>query len=91
MKSRVIMAFKILNNHTILESNMLPKITNQRPERNCKGVKLGVANQLLERQPRLDVSSSTFFYATPIIWNSIITPSHANSKNVEAFKNYFKK
>ena len=85
------MAFKILNNYTILESNMLPKITNQRPERNCKGVKVGVANQLFERQSRLDVSSSTFFYATPIIWNSNITPIHAKSKNVEAFKNYFQK
>ena len=91
MKARLIMAFKIINNHTILESNMLPRITNQRPERSCKGVKVGVANQLHERKSRLDVSSNTFFYATPIIWNSNITPRHATSKNVEAFKNYFKK
>ena len=55
---------------------MLPKITNERPERNCKGVTVGIKNQLLERQARLDVCSSTFFYATPKIWNSNITPTH---------------
>ena len=91
MKARVTMAFKILNNLTILEPNMLPKITNERPERNCKGVTVGIKNQLLERQARLDVCSSTFFYATPKIWNYNITPKQASSKSVDTFKSYFKK
>ena len=37
MQSRVTMAYKILTNRVILESSLLPKIINQRPDRNCRG------------------------------------------------------
>ena len=58
------MAFKILNHQVILEPNMLPKIRYQRPERNCKGIKVGTSNQLFEPQARLDTAETTFFYST---------------------------
>ena len=63
-EARLMMAFKILNHQVILEPNMLPKIRYQRPERNCKGIKVGTSNQLFEPQARLDTAETTFFYST---------------------------
>ena len=81
------MAYKILSGNSILESSMLPKTQFQRPTRQCYGFK----NQLMEPQPRLDVTASTFFLETPRIWNNSVTPKQANAPSVEAFKSHFKK
>ena len=91
IQARLTMAFKILNNHIILEPNMLTKRHNQHPERNCKGIKVGVQNQLLEKQAKLDIIQHTFFYATPHLWNNNVTPKQATSTSVETFQRYFKK
>ena len=91
MKARTIMAYNILNNNVILEPTLLPKVTSERPERNCKGVTVGRENQLVEPQARLDIVRSTFFYATPTLWNQNITPRLAKSVNVETFKRNFRK
>ena len=79
-----------MNKHVILEPEMLPKASNMRPQRMCNNVKVGFQNQLSEPQARLDVASTTFFYATPKLWNTNISPNQASSKTVDKFKKYFK-
>ena len=91
MQARVTMAFKILNNHVILEPTLLPKIYKQRPDRNCKGFTITNQNHLSEPYARLDVVKSTFFYATPNLWNLNVTPKQAKAPSVDAFKTHFKK
>ena len=90
-QARITMAYKILNDKLILEPNMLPKTHFQRPMRQCNGVNVGQANQLVEPKARLDVTASTFFYETPKLWNELVTPKQANAPSVEAFKRHFKK
>ena len=85
------MAYKIINGHLILEPNMMPKFQNQRPQRECNGVKVGSNNQLFEPQSRLEVIGSTFFYETPMLWNTLISPSQANAPSVDAFKSNLRK
>ena len=89
--ARLSMAYKILNGQVILEKSMMPKSQNQRPFRQCNGAKVGSANQLAEPQSRLDVVGSTFFFATPKLWNNCITPSQANAPSVDAFKAQLKR
>ena len=86
--ARLTMAYKILNGNLILEPSMIPKMNFQRPSRECK---VGARNQLMEFNSRLEMTETTFFYATPKMWNQSISPSQANSPSVEAFKRYFKK
>ena len=90
MQARTIMAYKIINNNVILEPQMLPKVTNERPHRNCNNVKVGFQNQLFEPQSRIDVANNTFFYATPKLWNTNISPQQAKSRTVDKFKSYFR-
>ena len=85
------MTYKILNGYLILEPNMMPKMSFQRPVRECTQAKVGASNQLIEPQSRLDVVKTTFFYATPKIWNDSVTPVQANAPSTDAFKNHFKK
>ena len=85
-QARLTMAFKILNNHVILEPDLLPKTPNPRPERVCKGN----SNQLAEPQARLDTTSATFFYSTPKLWNNQISSTQAKSPSVDAFQSKFK-
>ena len=91
MQTRVTMAYKILNNHVILEPSLLPKIYNRRPDRNCKGFTISNQNHLAEPYARLDVVKSTFFYETPNLWNLNVTPNQAKAPSVDAFKTHFKK
>ena len=91
MQARTSMDFKILNNNVILESKLLPKMNNQRPDRVCRGTTVGKENQLFEPQARLDVTRTTFFYATPYLWNSNITSHQASLTSIDAFKSNFKK
>ena len=91
MQSRVTMAYKILTNRVILESSLLPKIINQRPDRNCRGFTINNQNHLFEPYARLDVVKSTFFYATPTLWNVNISSNQAKAPSVDAFKAHFKK
>ena len=51
----------------------------KRPVRQCKP---DSQNQLIEPESRLGVTRSTFFYATPKLWNDAISPSHANAPSV---------
>ena len=85
------MAYKILSGDLILEPSMLPKINFKRPIWQCYEAKVGLPNQLMEPQSSLDVTENTFFFATPGMWNSSVTPEHANAPSVEAFKRHFKK
>ena len=89
-QARLTMAFKILNNHVILEPDLLPKILNPQPERVCKGVKVGNTNQLVEPRAKLDTTSATFFYSIPKLWNNQISSTQANSPSVDAFQSKFK-
>ena len=91
MQARTSMAFKILNNNVILESELLPKVNNQRPDRACRGTTVGKQNQLFEPQARLDVTRTTFFYATPYLWNNNVTSHQASLTSIDAFKSNFKK
>ena len=90
-QERLCMVFKIINGLVILDSNMLPKIDHQRPLRQCNNVKVGFENQLEETEPRLKLTSKTFFYSTPKLWNNSISPAQANAPSVDAFKQHFKK
>ena len=90
-QARLTMAFKILNGDLILDPSLMPKMKFQRPVRHCTEVKVGFANQLVETEPKLDVTKSTFFYATPKLWNDTVTPMQANAPNVDSFKRKFKK
>ena len=90
-QARLTMAYKILNNHVILDAELLPKFTSQRPLRNCNSVKVGVQNQLREQETRLDITANTFFYATPKLWNKYVTPAQANAPSIDAFRGHFKK
>ena len=85
------MAYKILNGHVILEQSMMPKLEYQRPLRQCNEVKVGSANQLAEPHSRLDITGCTFFYATPKLWNNLLTPTQANAPSVDAFKAQLKR
>ena len=84
------MAYKILNGHVILDPQMLPKINSKRPFRECNSVKVGPQNQLIEQKSKLDVTENTFFYHTPKLWNSSVTPLQANAPSIDAFKRHFK-
>ena len=66
----------------------MPKIQFKRSGRECK---VGSRNQLVEPEYRLDITGSTFFYATPRLWNSRISISQANAPNVDTFKPNLKK
>ena len=90
MQARTIMAFKIISNQVILEPEMLPKVNNGRPQRNCNNIKVGFQNQLFEPQSRLDVTSNTFVYAAPKLWNKNISPQQAKARTIDKFKEYFK-
>ena len=90
-QTRMIMVYKIINDKVILDSSLLPKVTNQRPTRTCNEVKVGHVNQLIEPQSRLDVVKNTFFYAAPQLWNNYVTPLQAKAPSVDAFKQHFKK
>ena len=85
------MAFKILQGKLILEPSMIPKMQFQRPMRECNQTKVDPNNKLIEPYYRLDVAGSTFFYATPKLWNQSISPLQANAPSVEAFKSHFRK
>ena len=90
IQSRLIMAYKILNEKVILESNLLPKFLTTRP-RQCQSANVGLENQLVEPQPRLQVTGHTFFYSIPTIWNQRISKQQANAPSVDSFKNHFRR
>ena len=90
-QARLTMAFKILNGHVILESNMLPKTNFQQPSRKCNEVKVGLENQLDEPTSSIEIAQKTFFFATPKLWNNSVSPKQANAPSVDAFKHHFKK
>ena len=77
--------------HVILDHNMMPKVEYQRPTRKFNEVKAGYENQLFEPSSRIEVAKNTFFFATPKLWNNIVTSKQANAPSVDAFKQHFKK
>ena len=84
------MAFKIIKGHIILEPEMLPMTDSKYPSRKCKGIKYP-DTQLIEPYSRLDNTQTTFFYATPKLWNSTVTEALAEAPSIDAFKNNLKK
>ena len=89
-KARLNMAYKIIHGHVILDPNLMPKNKQQRPFRQCNNVNVGFENQLEEPQAKLKITSKTFFYSTPILWNNSVSPDQANAPSIDAFKNHFK-
>ena len=85
------MAYKILNGHVILESNLLPKSGSYNPRRYCNTANVGKENQLMEPISKLKVTGHTFFYSIPKMWNQIITSKQAKAPSVEAFQRHFEK
>ena len=81
-KARLSMAYKIINVHVILNSSMLPKFNNKRTERECNFSKVGIENQLIEPQSRLQITGKTFFYSIPKKCNQNLTPSQARAPSV---------
>ena len=90
-QARLIMAYKIIKENVILDSNMLPLTQTKQPNRKCKGKVPTSQYQLEEPFCKVDMSKKTFFHAVPRLWNSSITDSQANAPSVEAFKQHFKK
>ena len=90
-QARLTMAYKVINGHVILEPNMLPKLQNKQPLRQCNEARVGSKNQLFEPSSKIDVASHTFFYSTPHLWNSNITAAQAEAPSIDAFKNHLKK
>ena len=88
--ARLIMAYKILNGHVILESTMLPMTNSKQPSRVCKGVKYP-ESQLIEPLSKLDNVQTTFFYSIPKLWNKTVTETLAKAPSIDAFKNNLKK
>ena len=92
-KARLIMAYKILNNKIILGPNFLPKSITQkhRPYRKCNMTTVGSENHLVEPSSELHVTKSTFFYATPKLWNHLVTETQAKAPSIDSFKKHFEK
>ena len=90
-RARLVMAYKILNGHVILNPDLLPKFQNQRPMRECNFATVGPKYQLMETQSRLKVTESTFFYAIPPIWNEMVLEKQAEAPSIDAFKKHFDK
>ena len=87
---RLIITYKIINGHVILDSNLMPKVDHQRPNRKCNEVKVGYQNQIMEPPWKIDVVKSTFFYAGPTLWNNNVTPMQAAAPSIDAFKQHLK-
>ena len=92
-KARLIMAYKIINNKIILGPEYLPKTIEQtkRPSRKCNMSTVVPEYHLVEPISQLKVSKSTFFYATPKLWNDNVSQKHAKAPSVDSFKKYFEK
>ena len=90
-KARLSMAYKILNGHVILESNLLPKVRIKPTQRKCNAPNVGIKNELVEPSARLQATEKTFFYSIQKIWNQRVSPAQANAPSVEAFRGHFKK
>ena len=85
-KARLIMVYKILNGHVILESEMLPKFNNVRPIRECNAPTVGHEYHLKEPPEGLQTTQNTFFFSIPKIWNQKVTEEQARAPSVDAFK-----
>ena len=90
-KSRLIMAYKIINGHVILNANMLPKSEIKPTQRQCNAPNVGSNNELIEPTSRLHTTEKSFFYSIQKIWNQRVTPAQARAPSVDAFKAHFKK
>ena len=90
-KARLIMAYKILNGHVILEANLLPKSKIKSTYRKCNAANVGINNELIEPSARLQCTEKTFFYSIQKIWNQRVTPAQAGAPSVDAFKAHFKR
>ena len=61
-QARLNMAYKIINGLVILEPKSLPKFTSKRMQRGCNFAKVGIENQLLEPQARLNSIYFIYLY-----------------------------
>ena len=89
-QAKVTMVYKILNNHVIISSETLPRVSLNRP-RKCNEAKVGLHNQLVVRDSRLNTTVETFYYAAPRIWNNTVSASQAAAPSTDAFKQHFAK
>ena len=70
---------------------MLPKFTNKRTQRGCNITNVGIENQVIEPQSRLQNTGKTYFFSIPKLWNQKVTPAQARAPSVDAFKKHFKR
>ena len=87
--SKMIMAYKILNNKVIISPSTLPKENNVRLSRKCNEPTVGRKWQLTEPHSNILASGNTFFYLAPKLWNENVTPEQAESPSADAFKSKF--
>ena len=52
---------------------------------------IGPDNHLVETSSNLQITSSTFFYATPKLWNQRVTKTQAEAPSADSFKKHFDK
>ena len=85
-QNKLVMAYMILNNQSILEPEMLRikehSITTRR--NHVQEIKL------LEPYSRLNSTKNNFFYNVPCLWNTTISKEQAKATSVKAFKKHFK-
>ena len=84
-QAKLIMAFKILNNHVILKPEYLPKKKTSRIIRTSHTQEY----KLEERFSRLVSTEKTFFYSVPTLWNNTISAVQAMAPSIDAFKKHF--
>ena len=88
IQAKLTMIYKILNNQVIISSDTLPRVSLNRP-RKCNEVKVGLQNQLVVTESRLNTTGETFYYAAPRLWNTTVSSSQAAAPSVNAFKHSF--
>ena len=72
------MAYKILNENSILEPESLPKKESIRKIRNDHHLKIPFS--------KVDMAKKTFFFDVPLLWNSHVSAKQAKAPSIEAFK-----
>ena len=87
-QARLCMVYMIINNLVILDPSYVPKPAYTRPSRLCSEAKVGSANRLAEKLSRLEVTSNTFFYSAPKLWNRLVSPQQANATSIDSFKHH---
>ena len=91
IKSRCVMAYKIIKNDTLLPSDSLSKESDdgpRRPNRTCQEPTVGWENKLQVPTTKTLAYEESFFVNTPELWNRYVTSDMATS-SLDTFKSKF--